>query len=550
MSSIVDPELIAPLTKISDYLLSIRPGKVSAENIKRISSYYGFETFAEDNLIDDSTNNLINRLTIAGKIILIDIDFGTSFNTVLKVSLSLALNNSSGDNNNNTGKLSIVDKSLKPNCDDILFSNLDVGSFNKDGFDQSSQLAKFNANLKYLSNLDKLSIAKFDLFNYLDNLSICLKDIRDYQLNNGEEFLIKNDFLNEKELEQDLNNGYIGIGKYMINIYSRLGIFLKIWQDERFLINEDNDKSHYIYFGVKELDHNVTNSTIVSNINNNEKWWTAEFGWTDFQKIDKLNAGLNLFFNPTNEEQNVVVPESLMIKWGVRHYEQEEDPDEFSKFMIKFFNNNIVLKKLSSGKLDINLKLLLGSKLICLKSLVFPNPSLLQEFFQDLRSWFLVNNLIRVLISKTGPVAEEVAAQAPPPATAIATSATTATAIVAPLLPTNTDVIKDDTKLSSFIEENAQLLHSAHSNTPQRPTLDVTFTNQNSSNDFLIFELKQNLKSNLPSKIQLKIENGYLSYNISQNEQDQQDQNQNKLETKFIKSIIKTEDIIKVLQSI
>lgn len=57
----VDPELLAPLAKISDILLK-RPGKVCIDSIKRLSNIYGFETFTDTLKVDTKPGSIGKNL--------------------------------------------------------------------------------------------------------------------------------------------------------------------------------------------------------------------------------------------------------------------------------------------------------------------------------------------------------------------------------------------------------------------------------------------------------------------------------------------------------
>ncbi|GMF08338.1 unnamed protein product [Ambrosiozyma monospora] len=160
---VIDPELLAPLSKISDVLLK-RPGKVSIEGIKRLSNIYGFETFNDTLTIGDNNNlvftvnsragtplvkssvhphhgQLIDRLSLSGKILLIDIDFHGG--VVKNVSLSSAIN-LQPINGETYDFLEGNDEFEK--LGSILYRNL-----------QSSTLDKFNKNLRILSQFDRLT---------------------------------------------------------------------------------------------------------------------------------------------------------------------------------------------------------------------------------------------------------------------------------------------------------------------------------------------------------------------------------------------------------
>lgn len=195
----MDPALISPLTDITDYLLRCKPGVISIPNIIKISQYYGFETFNEN-----------NRLTIAGKIILIDIDYDIEGEELIqKISISLAID-LQNDDRFNFMKL----------FDSLLYNNL-----------KESTLSKFNDNFKKLCVLDKFSSLKFDLFNYLNN------EINKLISSNG---------------DLDLK----------LNLHDDLGFFIKIHQNYKYLndkLNTPQRDNFYLEINIKETKDTMIN---------------------------------------------------------------------------------------------------------------------------------------------------------------------------------------------------------------------------------------------------------------------------------------------------
>ncbi|VEU21648.1 DEKNAAC102384 [Brettanomyces naardenensis] len=246
----VDPELLAPLSKISEILLK-RPGKVSLESIKRLSNIYGFETFTdtlalEDNAEGGSTSKnlvytigshagtpmnqgtpgpLVDRLSLSGKILLIDIDFLEGI--VKNVSISSAINLQPIDGE--TYDFLEGWRKFEP-VGKILLRNL-----------QSSTLDQFNKNLRILSQFDRLSMnPPDDLFNLFNQLTYNLVDVYRYQKEKLEENLGEYDSdqccpLSGEEVERDLREGCGGIGQILMNQQNKIGLFLKIWEDNRFV---------------------------------------------------------------------------------------------------------------------------------------------------------------------------------------------------------------------------------------------------------------------------------------------------------------------------
>ncbi|CCH46619.1 Mediator of RNA polymerase II transcription subunit 1 [Wickerhamomyces ciferrii] len=153
-------------------ILKSAPGSITIQNIQRLSNVYKFETFIEN--IDDK----IKRLSIAGKILVIDIDYEELANKTkdqtkfeLKdVKLILA-------NNNNDFKYT-----SSVNGENILNNVLA----------KYSNFAQFDKALETLAVFDQYSNDDFDLFHYYIQIYEDLKKLTKIkvELNVNDEFAI------------------------------------------------------------------------------------------------------------------------------------------------------------------------------------------------------------------------------------------------------------------------------------------------------------------------------------------------------------------------
>ncbi|GMM38748.1 hypothetical protein DASC09_060870 [Saccharomycopsis crataegensis] len=200
----VDPLLSYQLTQSINHLMQ-RPGQVTKPTIKRIAEFYGFDTFNE--ITENDQGIKVDRLTIAGSILLIDIDFlkqqqkqktlqdndgdviindstdaEIGKEIVDAVSLSLAskqkikeLLNNIKDHNNTKAQMHRLMIQLKnlysltysgscapSSCNNVLYNCLKSPETKDLDHEQVQynvvKLNTFSDNLKYLAILDKLSV--------------------------------------------------------------------------------------------------------------------------------------------------------------------------------------------------------------------------------------------------------------------------------------------------------------------------------------------------------------------------------------------------------
>lgn len=213
---------------------------ISIELIQKLSQQLKLETFI-DKLNNDTQNS--KRLTIAGSTILIDIDF-LDDNKVTSLSLSSAnqdenelkqenhLNDYTRQDFNITidwSKNNVSFLKQKENIDDkssiaeqIFLNNL-----------KSDRLNRFPKNLQYLAKIDRLSSTNYNLFDFLEKITLLLKTINHLE-GIGENFQ-----------DWQLNRGFSSfIGKVILNDTNtnELGLFIEYWQDFRFINHKYQDK--------------------------------------------------------------------------------------------------------------------------------------------------------------------------------------------------------------------------------------------------------------------------------------------------------------------
>ncbi|KAK9456319.1 mediator of RNA polymerase II transcription subunit 1-domain-containing protein [Dipodascopsis uninucleata] len=196
-----------------------RPGAISEGGIERLGHINGLEVFKED--FDGG-----KRISLGGRIILIDIDLMLPSNKVSKATLSLA----SAINDD-----IIAEQNAR--ADAVLLANL-----------QEPTLDKFADNLERVARLDKLST----------------KDIDNFQVVHG---LYKNALSRIEKLERETlhmdpeNDGY-GIPK--LNDEHALGLSIWYWRDHH-RVSELDGKRYRIILEVHESDHAGGNWGVMQN---------------------------------------------------------------------------------------------------------------------------------------------------------------------------------------------------------------------------------------------------------------------------------------------
>ncbi|QPG73576.1 hypothetical protein FOA43_000888 [Brettanomyces nanus] len=480
----IDPELLAPLFKISDILLK-RPGKVSIDSIKRLSNIYGFETFTDTLALEnngkegDVKNNLVynlsshsgspinarevgllvDRLSLSGKILLIDIDFLEGI--VNNVSISSAINLQPIDGE-------VYDflegwNGVEP-VENILLSNL-----------RCNTLDQFNKNLRILSQFDRLSLnPPNDLFNFFSQLTYNLVTVHKYQEKKLEEH--QQDFtndpscaLNGDEVTRNFNEGYFGLGKILLNQQTKIGLFLKIWEDNRFVNRYLDEKKgvktrevltpYFIHFkitenirndtgedkdedketggvsavtitsavGVETTPHSITNgvsatgdvSTVDTMDETPETTKSAESSGIKVRWFDNGDWLINANDTALNSNLNSLVlelcpsiwiPQDLLMEFGLQDYEvrttdndffnnnqQDFDDLNLDKFYSRINKNHAIELRLESGK-TIRVTYLIGCPMVKIFKITFGRLTKLCDLVNSLRNWCLLNSLMRNLL--------------------------------------------------------------------------------------------------------------------------------------------------------
>lgn len=227
-----------------DYSLKFR---VSIELIQKLAQYLKLDTFIDTEVQPTSSSNLndFKRLSIAGSLLLVDLDFDGDHNPI-KVSLSSG-NHAVGDSE--ISKQFMTDQSDELSKYIVLVDEKDLLSVVKIDFYQGGTsflnvrhvedrsvaehillsnftlgtLGKFPANLRYLANLDSLSLPDGDLVVYMDNLAKYLNAVHGTEIKTNP---------GNWQIEAGWKSR---LGKVTLNDIEggRLGVMLLFWKENR-----------------------------------------------------------------------------------------------------------------------------------------------------------------------------------------------------------------------------------------------------------------------------------------------------------------------------
>lgn len=306
---------------------------VSIELVQKLAQQLGLDTFIDKDAYTHAGTNgehQFKRLSIAGSLVLIDIDF-LDDHTILKVSLSLA--NHTGEINsgspsdaqlqepiiesrstNSEGLETIL---LGDNISQRSFLNTSAEGILLQNLTSSTKLNTFPSNLKYLASLDSLSLPNFDFFLYLDRIALILSAVSQLKKNGDDD--------DELAFTKDI------IGEIIANNKPRLelGIFLKYWQDYRYINQELKGRdvpligdAHTFRFVIQQGENKtVPNYTLSNQWKIDDK--TYEIKFKEVDTVESTNSTLKLSLS-----EAITIPKTVIEYLDLYEYETRETIDE------------------------------------------------------------------------------------------------------------------------------------------------------------------------------------------------------------------------------
>lgn len=220
--------------------------KVSVGLVQKLAQHLKLDTFIDTDVDSGTSPGTSQRLSIAGSLLLLDLDFADD-DKLTKVSLSSGNHTGEAegtkkltDPSNDKGKCIISEsESDKVKVVKIDFSKGSGNSFLNVKHDEntsvaehillsnltSGSLSKFPENLRYLANLDSMSPQDGDLVVYMDNLAQYLRVIHASEIQANP---------SNWEVEEGWNSR---VGNILLNDVDEglLGVILLFWKEYRFL---------------------------------------------------------------------------------------------------------------------------------------------------------------------------------------------------------------------------------------------------------------------------------------------------------------------------
>lgn len=409
----MDAKLLESLTKASESLLK-RPGKVSVDSVKKLASFYGFDTWLEKLDTDLGIVSLSNtpktvmsplntslmtsplqgsrirrksvvsgsteksRLTLNLDRVVIDIDF-TSPGSITNVGVSVGT-----ESEPNTLQFDFIKGwNGSPNAGEILLDNLT----------KHETLDQFNMNLRVLYMLDRLSKqSPNDIFTIFS--------------------LIVSGLSEENKISQ--------IGDLLSNYNNKVGVFLKYWEDD-YRINQwirtnknipVEGESYLIHFKMKEStsskEFKISDQYLIDPKNVPEEGWFSQGRWgipNDSNVLETLSIVQLELCPPVWVPQDLLDLLSLKYKvidqtnknWA-DNTKSMKDSDRIDEFYSKVNENGCV--SLNGGKFNVSFSI--GCKMIKLFKIQGLDLSKFTQIIKLLRSWIKLNSIIGKLVKSSG----------------------------------------------------------------------------------------------------------------------------------------------------
>lgn len=403
------------LRLLYNYLLQYR---VSIDLIQKLAQHLKLDTFVDTD-VQEATPN-IKRLSIAGSLLLVDIDFADD-HTATNVSLSLGNHTTSvpslSDPTVDTSRciVSVIEEGLTTVVN-LSFLEENLVSFLKTRKVPERSVAElillatlsdfklghFPANLKHLANLDNMSPPDGDLVLYLDNIALYLSIIHEHE--------------RKLKLDWEVEAGFTNrIGKVVLNDVenNRLGVFIRFWEESR-LLNRQAKKTDEAPFG-KTYEANLsieeTDSAPVDYLKESKKeiWELTNphgnlksyrFTFDGDQHLHKGQSVTSLssqYWNLTlNLDEAVFLPLNLVEFLGLTQYLIAPKPEMEGVFgdLEKYGKVDFVVKK-DEDETFVSFLVEDPPTFVAVKSLALPSLVHLSKVIPALRNHIVFSTLIR-----------------------------------------------------------------------------------------------------------------------------------------------------------
>ncbi|ODV70514.1 hypothetical protein HYPBUDRAFT_182702 [Hyphopichia burtonii NRRL Y-1933] len=395
---------------------------VSIELIQKLARHLKFETFVDTDVsFSNSLTKLKGstdkhaRLSIAGTRLLIDIDF-TDDKNIIRVGISLASRKSSEENDHEMplAELDLYISRSENNGTKVITLDLTkehaysitLGDFNENGIEKllfnnlnQLKLNTFPENLKFISNLDRLSSSSLDLFHYFNSLVLLFHVIHKIEL--------------EKQPGNwQVEKGYASkIGKPSSNNVktNELGLFITYWKDLRYLDHEaslsDDEYTFELYIDettrepIDYLEEQKYNDWILDDDQNQPIKY--KFGFQDGTQLLPPNSSDSSESSTETKRWSiylklnkpVYVPASSIELLGLVNY-LTVSPEKDEVYNLLQQDEAMISFDLDKPT-KLTFKQQLAHKMIALKSLELNHLSDITNLVAILRNQIILTNIIR-----------------------------------------------------------------------------------------------------------------------------------------------------------
>lgn len=310
---------------LSDVYEASGPCNVSVDHISRLAQFLRLETFIDK--IDYASSSNGKRLSIAGQLILIDIDC-VSDNEVVDVLMSRADHtDSTVDDDKSAQFYSIYDNTLTIDMENspyLLFTPIGLCSTrNILRANLSRQrLGNFTKNLRYLANIDQLLVGEVNTYACLEQIATVLGSI---------------EHVERAECQKTFFDNSVGQVEINCETEGIVGLRLKVWQDWRFLCAKlgDESRSYRVALTVEE-DMMGMHDYLPENMT-----WTIKAQEYTVEYKNKSSTAMNARLT-LQLETPVNMPLSLLEYIGVDYQEEDSQADSLVTQLDKEDNADFV----------------------------------------------------------------------------------------------------------------------------------------------------------------------------------------------------------------
>lgn len=407
--------------------------KISIDLIQKLAQFLKLETFIDTEILATPKGSVqlpagSKRLSIAGSLILVDIDFSEN-DSVSKVSLSSG-NHSPGTVDADVDLINAASSYMVKESDTaikIIFQQGNDLSFLKTRLSNSTVaeaillknlsgdvMGNFPVNLKYLTNLDSISPLDGDLIVYLDNIALYLNAIHAVETS-------------LRPSDKWIGHGWLSrFGKIHLNDVEslRLGVFLHFWKDsremERLLLEEGKPFTGRVHKALLTIEESEKQSIDILKEASGQEWdlltdkntlspYTFWFDNDTHLHNHQSVSGFSIqgWKLTVSLDYPVFIPSSLLELFGISNYNIASDPENKEVFSL-LEKNGFALVSVGDSDKQYRVKFVVddSSALVPVKSFEIRKLSQLQKIIPSIRNFLVFAKFISSVMCAPGATFE------------------------------------------------------------------------------------------------------------------------------------------------